>query len=1257
MFNAITDIKKKFTPLEKFLDYDNQSESTASAPGLGPNLADSEFSVRQHVSSSKLQNIDGFNTVYKVQKKDAKTRIFTEKYEAHQRPFFNTSQSVYLSFLMRGTPGISSSLYFNQQEYEKPPYGNWAIPHNAQHAKVLVAPEPSTSSYQRYVFVASQSHWSPTGSLTLEDSTFEGYDVGSMIKNNLVDMFSIDSENVHYKIVHPSKDTLSPIFDSSGRYGELIIPSIYNDSLLDFGTTRTGSVAPSGDLFNIGYSSSVAGPVSESFITDVKVSFEDPTNALPFSYIYNTTSSLYYNWYNGMIVSASNYDSDNIYSLINNLPEHYQNSSDEVEIRKFVYMLGELFDVIYMYTNNVQNIASRKYKVTKAAPSDLTPLIAQSLGWKCLYALSSSLSERIDFESNQLDNDRNNTLSLSKNDTAKNTWQKVLNNLIYVYKTKGTAASLRAMLGIFGLSPDIVKIMNVGGSTEEQNPNTLANDVSALLDGLGGTTGNVGFRSTNDQLNMIDVTTITGSDNYLALDWWTNEAKPDGFEMVIQPKPSSTTTTLLANSGSGSESLWDLSIMPSASNSTTASLRLRINSTENGTGSLATASFAIETDYIAGLTDNTLWNVLVTRTSGSTTPTEQTYKLYVGNQSSDKITTLNVVSKSQAASGTGSAVFNNFIGSGSLSSAVSGNLRVGQDFSGSLGEIRAWTNELSSSKFKQHILNKKSTVSNDVETDDLVYHFKLNEANTGSLKLNDSNPKNVKDFSLTVANQPIDEIKITTAQIEKVTFTPRIGTETINDNKIIIDPVEPMASALSTNTSVVSSVQTDGKRVVNNDFKLSFSITNAVNEYVIDQITDFNIGSKLGPDSYYSASYKDLQSFRDSLLSDVTADMNKNIDVIADTIKNQINQAICDITPAKSEVIIGYEVESDMLHRNKIQHRVSNVETASFLVGDIHYVDSASYNEGILSSSIAYNPGIYTDTIFVTESTAIPSSSFKEPFTSSIFISESTAIPTSSLTLAKSASIFVTESTAVVTSSFINFNNMNFTMLNTGNTAESTSSFVLTSSYVRARSASIDLDLGYKSVAQLSASWGTSSNDTHFTIFGADSGSQGDFNVGYNEDAYKFISIGDTEYYSASINFVTCSEGQVGNVECSNGYEFDYMNFRHFYNQTIEFDNSYLYDNKYSSSINLVKGRPVGATLYFTESNGEIVYPANHAFIVGSTKTMIDKLIYEGTQNDGTIAVNDPRGRDGDATKAFNTSSVAGSNTLNAIYVKREQKK
>ena len=1260
LFNDITDIKKKFTPFEKFLYYDNQSESTASAPGLGPNLADAAYSVRSHISSSKLSNIDGFSSVYKIERKGSKTRLFTEKYEVQSRPFFNTSQSIYLSFLMKATPGISSSLFFKPDEYDKPPYAKWAIPHNAIHTRAVHAPQPSTSSYQRYVFVSSASHWSPTGSFTQEDVSGSSYDVGNMVKTTLLNMFDATAENTHYKLVSPSTDTLEPIFDSSGRYGELVIPSIYNNNLLDFGTTRTGSVAPSGDLFNIGYSGSADNPVSESFITDIKVSFNDPDDALPFSYIYNTTSSIYNNWYGGMIVSASAYDDENIYSLINNLPEHYQTSADEAELRKFVFMLGEVFDIIYMYTSNVQNVASRKYKVTEAAPSDLTPLIAQSLGWKCLYALSSSLADRLDWESNQLDNDKNNTLTLSKLDAAKNTWQKVLNNLIYVYKSKGTKASLRAMLGIFGVSPDIVNIMSVGGSLEEQNPQTIANDTKNLLEGLSGTTGNVGFRETTANLNMVDLTTVTGSDQHLNLDWWTNEAKADGFEFVMLPSPSATDTELIINSGSNAERMWDLTIVPSASSSTTASVRLRINSTENGTGSIATHPIVVQTPNIEGLTDNTLWNVLITRTSGSVTNVNQTYRLYVANQDNTSIPNFYAASASVASAGTGSNVNLNFTGTGSLAVTASGNLKFGTNLTGSVEEIRTWENELSASKFKQHVLNKKSTVSNDVEQDDLIYHYRLNEGYSGSVTLADANPNKIKDFSLPVVSQSIDEIKITTAPIEQVTFTPRNGTETINDNSVIIDPVEPMNAQLSPAGSVVTPVGTDSKRVVNNDFRLSFSITNAVNEYIIDQITDFNLGQKFGPDSYYSGSYQDLESFRKTLLSDVSADMNKNIDTVTDAIKNVINQAICDIVPAKSEVIVGYEVESDMLHRNKIQHHKTTVETSSFEVANLYPIDSASYNEGLISAIVNYNPGIYTDTIFVSESSAIPTSDFSKPFSSSIFVSESTARPSSNIEQQKSASIFISQSTALITSSFVTENKFNLSVANKTTTTAETSSYMFSSSLEPITTSSIDINLGYRSIASLTSSWGTSSNDTHFIAFGSDSGSEGDFNIGYYEDDYYFISIGDNEYYSASVNYVTCSERQPGagiSTDCSNGYNFDYTNYRHFYNQTIDYDDSYIYDNKYSSSINLVKGRPIGATLYFTESNGNLVYPANHASIVGSTKDMMSKLFYEGTQNDGSQPVNDPKGRDGDSTKAFNTSSVAGSNTLNAIYVKREEKK
>ena len=84
LFDDIIDIKKKFTPLEKFLYFDNQSETTSSAPGVGTNLADPDYSTRSNISSSKLANYDGFNVVYKNNNMPTKTRLFTEKYQVQE---------------------------------------------------------------------------------------------------------------------------------------------------------------------------------------------------------------------------------------------------------------------------------------------------------------------------------------------------------------------------------------------------------------------------------------------------------------------------------------------------------------------------------------------------------------------------------------------------------------------------------------------------------------------------------------------------------------------------------------------------------------------------------------------------------------------------------------------------------------------------------------------------------------------------------------------------------------------------------------------------------------------------------------------------------------------------------------------------------------------------------------------------------------------------------------------------------------------
>ena len=81
---------------------------------------------------------------------------------------------------------------------------------------------------------------------------------------------------------------------------------------------------PQGDLFPIFINSSI----NDVKFTDVHVSYKDPTNIHPFSTVYRPPSGSYAgsdewnNWYSGVYASASLYDTNNIHSLVNNLPTY-----------------------------------------------------------------------------------------------------------------------------------------------------------------------------------------------------------------------------------------------------------------------------------------------------------------------------------------------------------------------------------------------------------------------------------------------------------------------------------------------------------------------------------------------------------------------------------------------------------------------------------------------------------------------------------------------------------------------------------------------------------------------------------------------------------------------------------------------------------------------------------------------------------------------------------------------------------------------
>ena len=100
----------------------------------------------------------------------------------------------------------------------------------------------------------------------------------------------------------------------------------------------------------------------ETYVSDVRVSLKNPTNAHPFSPIYRPQSGSYggssewNGWYDGLITSASLYDTQNIHSLVNNIPEFLREDEQHKVLRDFINMISEEFDLLRNYIDNYLNI-------------------------------------------------------------------------------------------------------------------------------------------------------------------------------------------------------------------------------------------------------------------------------------------------------------------------------------------------------------------------------------------------------------------------------------------------------------------------------------------------------------------------------------------------------------------------------------------------------------------------------------------------------------------------------------------------------------------------------------------------------------------------------------------------------------------------------------------------------------------------------------------------------------------------------------
>ena len=1179
LFDKINKEIKTFSPYERFLYYDAQSESTASAPAL-KNYAHTNRAPVGNDDLVVLNNHDGFNVVYQHStdpslnpRVDSTIDLFSNTYRVQEKPFFNYSGSIYLSFVLKGdaiiSAGGSTGLKWDKIGQRDNINGlRIPLPKSVVYQNSLQVPTITGSEYRRFIYQTSQSYWIPNQGIDFADLPS---DIGGegFVSDDSITILNGSVKTGSYQIK-----------DSTGRYPTTVVTQS--------GAPFKGSCMPAGELFRI-YFQGDLGEVTSSFMTDVKVTLQNPTNVLPFDNVYKTTSTEWTSWYNDMLTKAENFDTDNIHSFENNLPLYIQESSDYNDMKDFLNLQGEQYDLIRNHIDSMGTIHKRGYKKTDSPPDNTLPMLLSNMGWEAINPFSGSLE-------NTLGNYLTSVTSID--DIKNNTWRKTLNNLIYIYKSKGTKNSVRALLNTYGYPPDVLEFQEFGGSTEESNPrvflNTPPSSSGVDLD-LSRVSGSFSF---NTDRKILHNYRFGSKDNrILNLDWWMNGANLNTIQFVYKHTDTTQTQTILHSSGSGNEDLWDLRLIPS-SDGVSSSFEFRLNNSETGSLNITGSAVSMSTNY-SKILDGQLWNVMLQRmTSSTSTNITNEYRLHSSLQDSKTIKTYNYITMSVSGGisiDSNNLANQNWMSSGSRHPLSSSNLFVGETLTGSLSQLRGWATALSTSKFRQHTLNKFSTVGNTINShkDELVYHFKLNEnygleteltssvshaisSSTQNMTIFDSSPTiNYSNYNFTKKADTFFTGSVYNFDyVDKNTLTLQDNISKRNDNTILINPRKNIVSDLSPlQSSVKPLTQENSKPLFKTSPKLELyrSPQTFVDNFILDNLSGFNLEKLYGnPINYYSQSYDEFNTFRENFFNahPIEVDVNKFIRAHESMFNSSIAEGIKSLVPARSTFSdrnsnFGVEIKPTILEKQKYEHEKHSVEVnPNTITGSINPVVSSLTSEYIRpkSGSVSIN---------ITNTTT-----YEQPKTGSISVNVTN---TTTYERPKSGSL----------SPLPSFSG---------------------STVVLPHSGSIDYaSHANKSFVNIHDNWGRGVNDVYFiNYFNTGSTNATDkYNTYHIDTRFVFHAIGDNEFYSGS--------------NSSN-----FSNTKNFHNRLM-IDTGVHADVSYESLIGGANtnqtGRMMGKTRYFrTGSDGTITLPENH--ITKFSQPFKEQMI-EGTQNTnpGTLNV------------------------------------
>jgi hypothetical protein len=226
---------------------------------------------------------------------------------------------------------------------------------------------------------------------------------------------------------------------------------------------------------------------------------------------------------NTLAAEAELYDLENPNYILNNIPQYIVNNENNENFLLFFTMIGQHFDNIYYHTKSIEKSRGLGYKSKDGISNKLLFDALKSMNWDAKNLATDSKLWEYAFG---LDTNGNTKETNPAKQRTYEVWRRIINNLPYLLKHKGTRRGIYALMSCYGIPSSNLSIFEFGG------PEVNDTSKSKLV-----------YDNVTTALKM----TLTSS---IEMDWKITDKgrKPNTIELFLNPTYISGSTII---SGSG----------------------------------------------------------------------------------------------------------------------------------------------------------------------------------------------------------------------------------------------------------------------------------------------------------------------------------------------------------------------------------------------------------------------------------------------------------------------------------------------------------------------------------------------------------------------------------------------------------------------------------------------------------------------------------------------------------------------------------